>query len=69
MAAWLRCLLGLAFSAHRICVKDVPQVIIVPIYWNKKAEEKDIVLEAAEHVQQARLAGASCGLHAQPASA
>ncbi len=32
------------------------QVIIVPIYWNKKQDEKERVLEAAQHAQQVRCA-------------
>ena len=28
------------------------QVIIVPIFWNKKADEKSTVLASAEQVQQ-----------------
>lgn len=36
-------------SVHaKINMQRVPQVIIIPIYWNKRAEEKAAVLAAAE---------------------
>lgn len=42
-----------------VCV----QVIVVPIFWNKKADEKETVIAAAEQVlQQLQELGVQAGL-------